>query len=102
VGRRLHVLHLRLPAGIRLRQLCGAKAAPAQRRLPARRESRNTGKLNNHLIRFTPGSPDPKKANFVCILKAIKYEFYMSVQSQQKTKKNRYIPIKNKQTKQMK
>jgi len=57
----VYVLHLRLLAGIRLRQLCGAKATPAQRRLSARRESRNTGKLNNHLIRFTPGSPDPRK-----------------------------------------
>lgn len=39
VGRRLHVLHLRVPARVRVRQLRRPETAPAQRRLPAGRES---------------------------------------------------------------
>lgn len=43
VGRRVHVLHLRLAAGVRVRQLRGPQAAAAQRRLPARREPGHPG-----------------------------------------------------------
>lgn len=61
VGRGLHVLHLRLLAGVCLRQLRGAKATAAQRRLSAGRESRNTGKLNNNSIHTRQPRPQKKK-----------------------------------------
>lgn len=44
VGRRLHVLHLRVPARVRVRQLRRPEAAPAQRRLPAGRKSGHPGR----------------------------------------------------------
>lgn len=43
VGRSLHVLHLRVPPRVRLRQLRGSQAAAAQRRLPPGREPSDSG-----------------------------------------------------------
>lgn len=57
MGRCLHVLHLRVPARVRLRQLCRTQAAAAQRRLSSRRESGHAGKerftLNDTRLEFS-------------------------------------------------
>lgn len=54
VGRRLHVLHLRVPARVCVRQLRRPETAPAQRRLPAGRKSGHPGRF------LPPSLPSPK------------------------------------------
>lgn len=51
MGRRVYVLYLRFPAGVRVRQLRGQEATSSQRRVPPRREPCHAG--NYHpLLRF--------------------------------------------------
>lgn len=50
VGRRLHVLHLRIASRVRVRQLRGQKAAAAQCCLSTRRESSDTGNYINIVV----------------------------------------------------
>lgn len=54
LGRGVHVLHLRLPAGVRVRELRGQEASVAQRRLSSRRESRHPGRYAPSIYRSEP------------------------------------------------
>lgn len=53
VGWCVHVLHLRIAAGVCLCQLCGKEASATQRRLPTRRESSHSGWLQAFPTEFS-------------------------------------------------
>lgn len=50
LGWRMYVFHLRLAAGVRLRELRGPKTAPAQCRLSPRRKSRHTSEFSTRFF----------------------------------------------------
>lgn len=52
VGRCMHVFHLRLAAGICMRQLRRKEETIAQRSLPTRRKPSHSGKTSDYLSRF--------------------------------------------------